>query len=217
MRDGRRVLTAKQNAYHESVPTETGATDLTRAPGEADHVALALANSAYLLAKQGRADLLATPDTTRAWLAAVGLAPADADVRELCASRMRELRTHVRALLEARVDDRPAPPTSLDAVNAALTSVPAASLLQYDEERRWHRTAAHPVTQLVDRALAVIAADLADLLAGPDGELIARCGAPSCERILLRTHARRTWCSVRCGDRVRAARSYARRTRATVP
>jgi predicted RNA-binding Zn ribbon-like protein len=206
---------AKQNAYHESVPIETAATDLTPAPGETNHVALALANSTYLLPKRGRADLLATPASTRAWLAAVGLAPADADVRELCASRMRELRMHVRALLEARVEDRPAPPASLDAINAALTSVPAASLLQYDEERRWHRAPAHPVTQLVDRALAVIAADLADLLAGPDGEVIARCGAPSCERILLRTHARRTWCSVRCGDRVRAARSYARRSHDT--
>ncbi|WP_203230983.1 CGNR zinc finger domain-containing protein [Nocardioides caldifontis] len=192
--------------------TETATTDLTPAPGEVDHVALALANSTYLLPKHGRVDLLATPDATRAWLAAVGLAPAAADVRELCASRMRQLRTHVRALLEARVDNRPAPPESLEAVNAALTSVPSASLLQYDEERRWHRAAAHPVTQLVDRALAVIAADLADLLTGPDGELVARCGAPSCERVLLRTHARRTWCSVRCGDRVRAARSYARRS-----
>lgn len=203
----------KPNVYHESVPTETAATDLAPAPGEADHVALALANSTYLLPKHGRADLLATPASTRAWLAAVGLAPAHADVRELCASRMRELRTHVRALLEARVDDRPAPPESLDAVNAALTSVPSAPLLQYDEERRWHRAAAHPVTQLVDRALAVIAADLAELLTGPDDAQVARCGAPSCERFLLRTHARRTWCSVRCGDRVRAARSYARRTR----
>ncbi|WP_210440887.1 CGNR zinc finger domain-containing protein [Nocardioides xinjiangensis] len=191
---------------------ETATTEPTPAPGEADHVALALANSTYLLPKHGRADLLASPASTRAWLAAVGLAPADADVRELCASRLRELRTHVRALLEAGVDDRPAAPASLDAVNAALTSVPAALLLQYDEESRWHRAAAHPVTQLVDRALAVIAADLADLLAGPDGRLVARCGAPSCERLLLRTHARRTWCSVRCGDRVRAARSYARRS-----
>jgi predicted RNA-binding Zn ribbon-like protein len=194
------------------VETVIASTDLTRAPGEAEHLAIALVNSTYLLPKHDRTDLLATPDGARAWLAAMGLAPADADVRELCASRLRDLRTHVRALLEARVEDRTPPADSLDAINAALTSVPSASLLHYDDDRRWHRAAAHPVTQLVDRALAVITADLADLLTGADGELVARCGAPSCERLLLRTHARRTWCSVRCGDRVRAARSYARRS-----
>ncbi|MDN5936022.1 MAG: CGNR zinc finger domain-containing protein [Nitrosospira sp.] len=30
-------------------------------------------------------------------------------------------------------------------------------------------------------------------------------------RFLLKTHGRRQWCSTRCGDRVRAARSYARK------
>jgi predicted RNA-binding Zn ribbon-like protein len=197
------------------VDTVIASTDLTRAPGEAEHLAIALVNSTYLLPKHGRTDLLDTPDGARAWLAAAGLAPADADVRDLCATRMRDLRTHVRALLEARVDDRPAPVEALAAVNTALTSVPTASLLHYDDERRWHRAAPHPVTQLVDRALAVIAADLAELLTGPDGERVTRCGAPSCERFLLRTHARRAWCSVRCGDRVRAARSYARRSHPT--
>ncbi|MFC7713379.1 CGNR zinc finger domain-containing protein [Nonomuraea recticatena] len=32
-----------------------------------------------------------------------------------------------------------------------------------------------------------------------------------CNRYLLR-HGRRHWCSIRCGDRARAARAYARRT-----
>ncbi|MHC5560905.1 CGNR zinc finger domain-containing protein (plasmid) [Kocuria sp. U4B] len=27
----------------------------------------------------------------------------------------------------------------------------------------------------------------------------------------MRTHGRRQWCSTRCGDRVRAARAYARK------
>ncbi|WP_404798560.1 CGNR zinc finger domain-containing protein [Streptomyces pristinaespiralis] len=30
----------------------------------------------------------------------------------------------------------------------------------------------------------------------------------------MRTHGRRHWCSTRCGDRARAARAYARRSRA---
>ena len=40
---------------------------------------------------------------------------------------------------------------------------------------------------------------------------VAQCEATSCDRFLLRTHARRCWCSTRCGDRVRAARAYARK------
>ncbi|WP_344969397.1 CGNR zinc finger domain-containing protein [Streptosporangium fragile] len=39
------------------------------------------------------------------------------------------------------------------------------------------------------------------------------CGSPPCNRYLLR-HGRH-WCSVRCGDRARAARAYARRSRTT--
>jgi predicted RNA-binding Zn ribbon-like protein len=74
------------------------------------------------------------------------------------------------------------------------------------------RAASHPITQIVDHALAVLADNAADLLTGPDAERLAACGASPCIRYLLR-HGRRQWCSTRCGDRVRAARAYARRTR----
>ncbi len=57
-----------------------------------------------------------------------------------------------------------------------------------------------------------LAADAADLLTGPDAERLAACASPPCNRYLLRTHGRRHWCSVRCGDRARAARAYARRS-----
>ncbi|MFI6014956.1 CGNR zinc finger domain-containing protein [Streptomyces sp. NPDC051243] len=39
-----------------------------------------------------------------------------------------------------------------------------------------------------------------------------RAAPPPCNRYLFR-HGRRHWCSTRCGDRARAARAYARRTR----
>ena len=59
--------------------------------------------------------------------------------------------------------------------------------------------------------MAQLADDAAALLTGPEAGLLVHCEASSCNRFLLRTHARRQWCSTRCGDRVRAARSYARR------
>ncbi|WP_406196021.1 CGNR zinc finger domain-containing protein [Streptomyces europaeiscabiei] len=108
-------------------------------------------------------------------------------------------------------DGRPAPPSALAAVNDALPRAPAAALLRWEPGRGMYRAASHPTTQLVDHALAVLAANAADLLTGPDAGRLSACGSSPCNRHLLR-HGRRHWCSTRCGDRARAARAYARRT-----
>ncbi len=146
------------------------------------------------------------------WLAERDLAPSDAGLRDQCAAQLGALREQVRALLASRIDGLPAPAAAVRAVNEALTSVPTASLLRWDEAEGLHRTPPHRTTQIVDHALAVLAADAADLLTGADAERLAACASPPCNRYLLRTHGRRRWCSVRCGDRARAARAYARRS-----
>lgn len=181
------------------------------APGAAQHPALDLANSAVALPGGQHVDLLDTPAAAQRWLVDRGLAPAGADLREPCASRLRALRERIRPLLAARVEGRPAPADALAAVNEALTLAPAASLLHWSPERGLYRSAAHPVTQIVEHALASLAADAADLLTGPDADRLTACGSAPCNRYLLR-HGRRHWCSTRCGDRARAARAYARRT-----
>ncbi|KOV70721.1 CGNR zinc finger domain-containing protein [Streptomyces sp. MMG1121] len=181
------------------------------APGAERHLALDLANSVITQPGGRRTDLLDTPAAAQRWLVDRGLAPADADLRETCASRLRALRERIRPLLAARIDGRPAPPDALDAVNEALTRAPAASLLHWSPQRGLHRAAAHPTTQIMERALAALAADAADLLTGPDADRLIACGSAPCSRYLLR-HGRRHWCSTRCGDRARAARAYARRT-----
>jgi predicted RNA-binding Zn ribbon-like protein len=188
-----------------------GQAPLPPAPGAARHPALDLANSAIVVPGGGRVDLLDTPSAAQRWLAERGLAPADADLRETCASRLRSLRERIRPLLASRVEGRPAPADALAAVNEALTLVPAALLLQWSPERGLHRAAAHPTTQIVEHALAALAADAADLLTGPDADRLTACGSAPCNRYLLR-YGRRHWCSTRCGDRARAARAYARRT-----
>ncbi|MEU7408819.1 ABATE domain-containing protein [Streptomyces sp. NPDC042638] len=185
---------------------------LPPAPGAEQHPALDLANTALTLPGGQSADLLDTPSAARHWLAARGLAPDAADLGETCAGRLRALREQVRALLAARTDAHPAPAEALAALNHALTLAPAASLLHWSPDRGLYRAAAHPTTQIVEHALAALAADAADLLTGPDAERLTACGSPPCNRYLLR-HGRRHWCSIRCGDRARAARAYARRTR----
>jgi predicted RNA-binding Zn ribbon-like protein len=186
---------------------------LPPAPGAEEHVALDFANSAVALPGGQYLDLLGAPADANRWLTDHELAPATAGLRAMCAAQLRALREQVRALLASRIDSHPAPPAALQAVNDAMTRVPSTSLLRWDDTHGLHRAPAHPTTQILDHALAVLASDAADLLTGPDADRLAACGSPPCNRYLLRTHGRRHWCSVRCGDRVRAARAYARRGR----
>ncbi len=181
------------------------------APGEDEHPALALANSAPALTGGHTADLLSTPVQAEQWLARRELAPPDAGLAEVCATRLRSLREQVRSLLASQVAGQTAPPAAVAAINDAMTRVPTAPLLLWDEETGPCRVAPHPITAIVEHALAVIAADAADLLTSPDAARLTACASPPCNRFLLK-HGRRQWCSTRCGDRARAARAYARRT-----
>ncbi|MER6072350.1 ABATE domain-containing protein [Streptomyces sp. NPDC001817] len=192
----------------ESLTDDMG---LPPAPGAEQHAALDLANSAPALPGGRFTDLLGTPQSANHWLTAHGLAPADAGLRETCAAQLRSLREHLRSLIAARVEGHTPPAGALNAVNDALTRAPAAALLQWSPERGPYRATAHPATQILEHALAALAADAADLLTGPDADRLTACGSAPCNRYLLR-HGRRHWCSTRCGDRARAARAYARRT-----
>ncbi|QCX74259.1 CGNR zinc finger [Streptomyces sp. YIM 121038] len=193
----------------------TAEPDLPPAPGAEQYPALDFADSAIALPGGQFLDLLGSPAAANRWLVEHGLAPDDAGLQEMCAAQLRTLREQIRSLLASRVDGHPAPASALAAVNEALTRAPAASLLHWDPTRGLYRAASHPTAQIVEHALAALAADAADLLTGPDADRLTACGSTPCNRYLLR-HGRRHWCSTRCGDRARAARAYARRTRAEV-
>ncbi|MEU1616126.1 CGNR zinc finger domain-containing protein [Streptomyces sp. NPDC005722] len=188
-----------------------GQLGLPPAQGEEEHLALALANSAIALTGGHTVDLLGSPAQANHWLAERGLAPVEAGMREMCAAQLRSLREQIRSLFAARAEGLPALPAAVRAVNDAMTRIPTAPLLQWDDETGPYRATPHPTTAVVDHALAVLAADASDLLTGPEAARLTACGSPPCNRYLLR-HGRRQWCSTRCGDRARAARAYARRT-----
>ncbi|MEV6276835.1 CGNR zinc finger domain-containing protein [Nocardia sp. NPDC051832] len=191
--------------------TLTAARGLPPAPGAEQYRALDFANSAIALPGDRFLDLLGTPEATNRWLTAHDLAPADAGLREMCTTQLRALREHVRALFAAHTAGLPALPTALSAVNDAMRRTPTAALLEWDEQRGPFRAQTCPPGEILDRALATLAADTADLLTGPDAGALTTCDSPPCNRYLIR-HGRRHWCSTRCGDRVRAARAYTRRT-----
>ncbi|MEO3754445.1 ABATE domain-containing protein [Streptomyces sp. B6B3] len=183
------------------------------APGAEEYLALAFVNSAVALPGGHFVDLLGSPEAANRWLTEHGLAPADAGVREMCAAQLRSLREHLRSLFAARVAGLAALPAPLAAVNDALSRAPTAALLYWDAKNGPYRAAPCPTNEILDRALATLAANAADLLTGPEADRLTGCGSPPCNRYLLR-HGRRHWCSTRCGDRARAARAYARRTQA---
>nr|WP_217145123.1 ABATE domain-containing protein [Streptomyces sp. AC627_RSS907] len=199
----------------DSLATDVAPTALPPAPGADRYRSLDFADTAATLPAGQSYDLLAAPESAMRWLAAHDLTAPDAQLYEVCAQRMRTLRAHIRALFAARVDTTTPPEESLRAVNEALTAVPIAPLLAWDGARGLRRVQAHPTDQAVNHALATLAADAADLLTGPDADILAACGSAPCDRFLLRTHGRRHWCSTRCGDRARAARAYARRSGAS--
>lgn len=184
------------------------------APGAERYPALDFANTMLVLPGGQVLDPLGSPEAAAQWLVERDLVPVGTTLYEACAARLRALRDQVRALLASQIEALPAPDGALNAVNDALTRTPAAALLRWGPAQGLHRVQAHPADQIVDHVLAVLAADAADLLTGPDTERLAACDSAPCRRYLLRTHARRHWCSVRCGDRARAARAYARRTQA---
>jgi predicted RNA-binding Zn ribbon-like protein len=161
-------------------------TSLPPAPGAERYPALDFVNTLVALPGGQFIDLLGTSEAANRWLAERDLAPADAGLSEMCTTQLRSLREQIRSLFAARAAGLPALPAALSAVNDALRRVPTAALLHWDEKDGPYRAVAHPVTEIVDHALATLAADAADLLTGPDAESLAACGSPPCIRYLLR-------------------------------
>ena len=58
--------------------------------------------------------------------------------------------------------------------------------------------------------LAQVAGEAVGLLGGEDTVRLRACRAPGCVLYFIKAHPRREWCSVACGNRVRAARHYQR-------
>lgn len=189
---------------------------LPPAPGADQHISLALANSVVTLPADRQVDELDSPAAATAWLAERGLVPERTALLEYCQGQLAGLRVDVRALLVARADGIAPDAEILEDINRALTRVPSAHLLHHDPDRGLYRAPVHPVTQFVEHAMALIAEDAAAVLTGDSASTLARCASAPCDRFLLRTHARRHWCSTRCGDRVRAARAYARKQERSV-
>jgi predicted RNA-binding Zn ribbon-like protein len=160
-------------------------------------------------------DDLRTAADLDAWLDAVGIDRAGARATEGELARARALRDAVRRLAAfVTRDTRSAAASAMTDVTAALEQVnltaaelpaPLLALRNGRLELSAGRSAS-PVTT----GLARVAEQAAGLLGGDDAARLRACYAPGCVLYFIKTHPRREWCSVACGNRVRAARHYQR-------
>jgi predicted RNA-binding Zn ribbon-like protein len=149
-------------------------------------------------------DVLAVPADARTWLDEHGLAGLRPTARELAA--LRALRDAIREVLMARLTSSTPRRAAIDALNAA--TVPSRTVLSWPGGPVAERRVGDG--SRIAQVLGVIAADAIDAVTDADIRL-ARCASPTCVRVFQREHGRQRWCSISCGDRVRAARYYARR------
>lgn len=191
-------------------PGDAAPQPLPAAPGADQHPALALVNT-RTVRPTGAFDDLAEPAAALDWLTATGLLPARRSLTAGEAGRLRTLRECVRELFAARLAGEAPDRTALAELNGALAAAPFTGRLHWDGAGDGPRLESRPAGgTALDAALTRLARDAAELLSGPQAEAIAACAAGDCIRYFLRTHGARQWCSQRCGDRVRAARHYAR-------
>jgi predicted RNA-binding Zn ribbon-like protein len=155
------------------------------------------------------------------WLDAVGVDRAGARATEGELATARVLRDAVRRIAaHATGDDRPAMAAAtadlaqaVDQVNAIAAELPAPRLTVRDGRLELDAPAGpSPVTT----GLAQVAEQAVALLGGEDASRLRACYAPGCVLYFVKTHPRREWCSVACGNRVRAARHYQRSRAAKV-
>lgn len=163
-------------------------------------------------------DLTAGADLVE-WLIAVrdpAPLPTRAGDDEL--EQARNLRDALRRIAaHATHDERPAASSAiadldaaLDVLNHLADALPRRRLAIDDESLLVaEQVGPSPVAAELSR----VAAAAVDLFGGEHGAQLRACHASGCVLYFLRSHPRREWCSVACGNRARAARHY-QRTRA---
>jgi len=171
---------------------------------------LALANSRLARPAETVEDL---PDAAAAgrWLADRfgGDVPA---LDDAAFAALLRLRAAVRGLMLDRISGRRPDERLLAAVNDTAALALRTDRLTGD----WSHEIAYRTRSARDDSsatrLATLAREAIELLSS-DGDL-AECAAADCVMIFLRTDPRRRWHDDRCGNRIRAARSHARRKQA---
>ncbi|GAA1025818.1 MULTISPECIES: CGNR zinc finger domain-containing protein [Amycolatopsis] len=158
----------------------------------------------------GLHDDLRTREDLDAWLDDAGIerGPRQSSAAELAlAQRLRDAVRRLAAQVTA--DDRQTPTVNLDTalgdLNDLVTHLPVPQLTFVAGKLQ---ESASRGTSPVVTGLARVARESIALLGGPEAAKLRACYAPGCVLYFMKTHPRREWCSVACGNRARAARHY---------
>jgi predicted RNA-binding Zn ribbon-like protein len=158
-------------------------------------------------------DDLGVGDDLDAWLDAVGVDRSDDHSTATEVALALRLRDAVRRLAaQVTNDERRAAASATDDVHTAIRDVndvvrhlPVPQLALADGVLR---ESSSNDGSAVTAGLARIAQESIALLGGADAAKLRACYAPGCVLYFVKTHPRREWCSVTCGNRARAARHY---------
>jgi predicted RNA-binding Zn ribbon-like protein len=152
-----------------------------------------------------REELLTGPELLSDWAVQAGLLDAAIDVDDDDFAAAIELREAIYRTVVARLEHRRPHLADVDLLNERASHPQLTPRLQRTGTARREGT--------VSELLASLAADLLDLLAGPDIENVKRCARPGCTRLYLdQSRAKnRQWCGMStCGNRVKVQAFRAR-------
>jgi predicted RNA-binding Zn ribbon-like protein len=180
-----------------------------------------------LIKQQGQpVDLLSDLDALLAWLVQADLIDLEAassagdlwrnsTTADELLQRARTFRRTLRDMVDAIIDRQVVESETLVAINQLLQA--RNGYLQIVADQGRFITRFHHVIDAPLHLLAPLAAITADLLTTADMALIKRCGNPECVRYFYdstKNHSRR-WCDMTgCGNRMKVAAYYARKSRA---
>jgi predicted RNA-binding Zn ribbon-like protein len=152
-----------------------------------------------------REEQLTTPELLSDFAVQAGLLDAAVDVTEDDLAAAIELREAIYRTVIARLEDRRPQAADVDLLNERAS--------QPQLTPRLLRTGALRREGTPAQLLATLAADLLDLLAGPDIQNVKQCAHPNCTRLYLdKSRAKnRHWCGMgTCGNRAKVQAFRAR-------
>lgn len=145
-----------------------------------------------------REELLTHPELLAEWARQAGMLDAAIDITEDDLVAAIALREASYRTVTARLKHRRPQLADVDLLNERASQRQLTPRLQRSGTSRREGTAA--------QLLASLAADLLDLLAGPDIERVKRCANPGCTRLYLDSSRakNRHWCGMStCGNRAK--------------
>jgi predicted RNA-binding Zn ribbon-like protein len=176
------------------------------------HPALDFLNTEIRDARGNPADLLDSPAALAEWLTVAGFAVPHGGVSPETWRESRAFRSALRAVVAARVEDRPVASADVERVNAVLRSGGGYFALAGGDgglRRVWDGAETGPHAPLLPLARAAL-----DLVTGEQAGRVRQCGGPGCILYFLDTSKNRArrWCSMdACGNRMKAATHYRRK------